>query len=99
MGLRAYLLVNVTDDIAHADLIRALRELENTPGVDFVDRVIGSHDVVVMVDAPVTVEALAQKIRNSPWVKDLEIMRIVNLYERHTGSKMRLLKSLVHSGN
>jgi hypothetical protein len=98
MGLRAYLMVNVVDDMEQAQLINALRELEDTPGVDFVDPVIGSKDLVIMVDSPVTVEAIANKIRNNPWVKDIEVLRIVSMYERHRASKAELLKALNHSG-
>ncbi|HEX7474634.1 MAG TPA: hypothetical protein VF318_01610 [Dehalococcoidales bacterium] len=98
MGLRAYVMVNIADDIQQADLINAMRELEDTPGVDFVDPVIGSKDMVVMVDAPVTVEAIANKIRSNPWVKDTEVLRIVSMYERHRASKIELLKALKHSG-
>ena len=98
MGLRAYLLVDVVDEMEQGAFVRALRELEEMPGVDFVDPVIGSRDMVVMVDAPVTVEAIANKIRNNSWVKELEIMRIVSMYERHRASKKELLKSLTHSG-
>jgi hypothetical protein len=35
MGLRAYLMVNVVDNMEQAELIKALRDLEDTPGVDF----------------------------------------------------------------
>ena len=98
MGLRAYLLVDVVDDMEQGAFVRVLRELEEMPGVDFVDPVIGSRDMVVMVDAPVTVEAIANKIRNNGWVKELEIMRIVSMYERHRASKKELLKALTHSG-
>jgi hypothetical protein len=98
MGLRAYLMINVVDDIEQSDLIKSLRELENTPGVDFVDRVIGTRDLVVMIDAPITVEAIASKVRALPWVKDMEVMRIISLYERHTGSKSELLKTFSHAG-
>lgn len=98
MGLRAYLLVDVVDDMEQAGFIKALRELEEMPGVDFVDPVIGSRDMVIMVDAPVTVEAIANKVRSKEWVKDLEIMRIVSMFERHRASKRELLKALSHSG-
>lgn len=98
MGLRAYLLVDVADEMEQREFIKALRELEETPGVDFVDPVIGSHDMVIMVDAPVTVEAIASKIRNKDWVKDVEIMRIVSMFERHRASKKELLKALTHTG-
>ena len=98
MGLRAYLLVDVVDDMEQGAFIQTLRELEEMPGVDFVDPVIGSRDMGIMVDAPVTVAALADKIRAQDWVKDMEIMRIVSMFERHRASKKELLKALTHSG-
>ena len=98
MGLRAYLLVDVADDVEQGEFTKTLRELEEMPGVDFVDPVIGSRDMVIMVDAPVTVEAIASKIRNKSWVKDMEILRIVSMFERHRASKKELLKALTHSG-
>ena len=98
MGLRAYLLVDVADEMEQQEFIKVLRQLEEMPGVDFVDPVIGSRDLVIMVDAPVTVEAIASKIRGKPWVKDMEILRIVSMYERHRASKTELLKALTHTG-
>jgi DNA-binding Lrp family transcriptional regulator len=98
MGLRAYLLIDVADDVEQGQLIEALRELEEMPGVDFADPVIGSRDLVIMVDAPMTVEAIANKIRAKGWIKDLEILRIVSMYERHRASKKELLQALTHSG-
>ena len=98
MGLRAYLLVDVVDDMEQGEFIKVLRELEEAPGVDFVDPVIGSRDMVIMVDAPVTVEAIASKIRDKSWVKGMEILRIVSMFERHRASKKELLKALTHSG-
>jgi len=80
------------------DFINTLRQMEEMPGVDFVDPVIGSADMVIMVDAPVTVEAIASKIRAKGWVKKLEILRIVSMFERHRASKQELLKALSRSG-
>jgi len=98
MGVRAYLLVDVADDMEQQQFITTLRELEEMSGVDFVDPVIGSHDMVILVDAPMTVEAIASKIRAKKWVKNLEILKIVSMFERHRGSKQELLKSLTRSG-
>lgn len=80
MGLRAYLLATTKDDLKQREFVKAVREIEDTPGVSFVDPVVGSRDMVVMVDAPVTVEALAKKIGSKSWVKDLEVLRIVSLF-------------------
>lgn len=98
MGLRAYLMIDVADEMEQQEFIKATREIEELPGVDFVDPVIGSHDLVIMVDAPVTVEAIASKIRTRKWVKNMEILRIVSMFERHRASKKELLKALTHSG-
>lgn len=98
MGLRAYLMIDVTDEMEQQQYIKALRTLEEMPGVDFVDPVIGSHDIIAMVDAPVTVEAVASKIREKEWVKGMEILRIVSMFERHRAAKKELLKALAHSG-
>lgn len=98
MGLRAYLLIDVADDMEQEQFIQALRDLEEMPGVDFVDPIIGSCDMVVMVDAPVTVAALADEIRAKGWVKNMEIMRIVSMYECHQNSKKELHKALTYSG-
>jgi len=98
MGLRAYLLVDIADDVEQGQFIEALREMEELPGVDFADPVIGSRDLVIMVDAPVTVEAIASKIKAKGWIKNMEILRIVSMYERHRASKKELLRALTHSG-
>ena len=98
MGLRAYRMVNVADDVEQQEFVEMLRKLEETPGVDFVDPVIGSHDIVIMVDAPVTVEAIANRIQATEGIKNMEILRIVSMFERHRASKKELLKSLAHSG-
>lgn len=98
MGSRAYLLVRVSDEMEQGELIKALRELEEMPGVDFVDPVIGSSDLVITVDAPVTVQAIANKVQAKTWVKEMEILRIVSMYERHRASKKELLKALAHAG-
>jgi hypothetical protein len=98
MGLRAYLLVDVSDDMDKNEFINELRQLEDMPGVDFVDPVIGPCDMVIMVDAPVTVEAIAKKIQEKKWVVKIEILRIVSIYERHHASKRELLKAMAHTG-
>ena len=98
MGMRAYLLVDVTDDMKQQEFMNRVRELEQMPGVDFIDTVIGSHDMIIMVDAPVAVEAIARKIQDESWVKGMEILKTVSMFERHRVSKKELLKALKHGG-
>ena len=83
-------MVNVKDNIEQSRLIKGLRELEETPGVDFVDPVIGPKDVVVMVGAPVIVESIAEKIRHDFWIKDTEILRIVGMLESPAARRSRV---------
>ena len=98
MGLRAYLLIDVNENMEQKDFVNELRQLEDMPGVDFVDPVIGPCDIVVTVDAPVTVEAIARKIQEKKWVVKIEVLRIVSMFERHHASKQELLKVMAHSG-
>lgn len=81
MGLRAYLLVKVKDNIEQEEFIESLREVERMPGVEFADPVIGAFDIVVMVDAPVTVEAIAAKVQDNPWFEDMKILKLINIFE------------------
>ncbi len=99
MGTRAYLLVNLVDEVDQQQFVKILRELEDTLEVDFVDPVIGSWDIVIMIEAPVTVAAVAKKIEDKPWVKEMQTLTIVSLFERHRASKKELLAALQHKGD
>lgn len=94
MGLRAYFMVTTNDNLTQRDFVKAVREAEDIPGVDFVDPVIGSRDMVIMVDAPITVETLAKKVQTKPWVKDMEILRIVSIFERHKTARVPLAEQV-----
>ncbi len=98
MGLRAYLLLRANDETDQESFSRGLLELEDMPEVDFVDPVVGSHDVIVMIEAPVSVDAVAKKIEALDWVGEMEILRIVSIFERQRASKRELLKAMRHEG-
>jgi hypothetical protein len=80
MGLRAYLLVKVNDSIEQEEFTKAVKEVEREPGVEFVDPVIGPFDMMVMVNAPATVEAIAAKVQDNPWFEDMEILKLINIF-------------------
>ena len=96
MGLRAYLLVNAKDDVRHDDFRKAVLDLEDLIEVDFVDPVVGSCDMVVMIEAAVSVEAVVRKITSLYWVENVSALKIVSIFERHRTSKRELLKALRH---
>ncbi len=81
MGLRAYLLVKVKGNIEQEEFIEPLREVERIPGVEFVDPVIGAFDMVIKVDAPVTVEAIAAEVQDNQWFEDMKILKVINIFE------------------
>jgi hypothetical protein len=96
MGLRAYLLVCVKDEVKHEDFRKAVLDLEDLIEVDFVDPVIGTCDIVVMIEAAVSVEGVARKIDALEWVDNVSILKIISIFERHRTSKRELLKALRH---
>jgi len=97
MGLRAYFLVTLGDHMEQHKSIDMVRQLEEMPEVDFVDPVIGRRDMVIMVVAPVTVQATANKIRAREGIKDLEVLRVVSMLEHHYPLKREPAEVLVPS--
>jgi len=87
MGLRAYFLITLEDQTEQQKSIDLLKQLEEMPEVDFVDPVVGRHDMVVLVDAPVTVEATANKIMAQEGIKDLEVLRVIGVPEHYYPSR------------
>lgn len=93
MGVRAYLMINVQDNVTQEEFVQIIRDLEDVVEVDFVDPVVGSCDIVVMIEATNTVQAVAQKISGQPWVKNIDVLKILSVFERHRASKKLLLES------
>ncbi|MFA6807870.1 MAG: hypothetical protein WCR27_02635 [Eubacteriales bacterium] len=98
MGTRAYLLVNVINEVDQDNFSNNLHELEEMPEVDFADPVVGTWDVVMMIEAPITIDAVAKKVQDLPWVKDVKTLKVVNTIERHKVSKEELLMEFAHQG-
>jgi len=86
MALRAYLLVKMADDVDREAAEKALRQVESLPEVDFADPVVGSCDLVLMVETGETVGAVAEAVSRLPWVKSVETLKITSSFERHRGA-------------
>ncbi|MFA6003911.1 MAG: hypothetical protein WC881_07575 [Elusimicrobiota bacterium] len=86
MGLRAYLLVNIVENLDREAAEKALRQVEAMPEVDFADPVVGNHDLVLMVEAADSVGAIADALSRLPWVKSVETLKIASSFERHRAS-------------
>lgn len=87
-------MITVQEDIVGEKFVKVLRELEEMVDVDFVDPVEGHCDIVVMIDAPASVAAAAEKIATLTWVKSLATLKIVSIFERHQSSKKTLLEAI-----
>ena len=87
MGPRAYFLVTLGDHVEQRKFLDLVRQLEEMPEVDFVDPVVGQRDMVIMVDAPVTVQATANKLRAREGIEDLEVLRVVGMLEHYHPSR------------
>lgn len=98
MGTRAYFMVNVMDQVNQKELVKIINELDNTLEVDFVDPVVGDWDMVIMIEAPITVEAVAKKLAQEAWVKELKVLKIINILDRHQASKTDLSKAICEEG-
>lgn len=84
MESRAYFLIDTSDDIDQRQFIEAIRDLEEIPGIDYVDPVLGPPDMVVMVDAPNTIEEMEKEIKGKSWVKNLQVLRIASIFPQPT---------------
>ena len=83
MALRAYLLIKISDQINCDEAEKALRQVEALPEVDFADPTLGSYDLVLMVETGETVGAVADQIAKFPWVKSVDVLKIVSSFDRH----------------
>ncbi|MEW6034438.1 MAG: hypothetical protein AB1603_06260 [Chloroflexota bacterium] len=84
MGQRAYLVITCKEGTAREQFVNIVRELEATPGVDYVDPVKGLGNLVIMLDAPVSVEETAEAIKGKPWVKRMELLKILGAREQQS---------------
>jgi DNA-binding Lrp family transcriptional regulator len=83
MALRAYLLVKISDNVDRETAEKALRQVEALPEVDFADPVVGSYDLVLMVETAESVGGVAETVSRFPWVKSVETLKITSSFERH----------------
>lgn len=82
MGQRAYLLIDVKDTVNQQEFIQIIRELEAMVEVDFADPVVGNWDIIAMIEAPITVQAVVKELAQRLWVKNIEIAKIQSVLER-----------------
>ena len=95
MVSRAYFIIDADKDLGHEEFIDAISGLEKEIDVDFVDPVVGEHDVVVMVETGGSIEELAEKIELLPWVSGLKILKTLSAAERQRISREELVNLIM----
>jgi hypothetical protein len=76
-------LVKIADDVDREAAEKALRQVESLPEVDFADPVVGSCDLVLMVETADSVGGVAEAVSRLPWVKSVETLKITSSFDRH----------------
>lgn len=83
MGTKAYFMISVADEFYQNGCEKAVRDLEAMPEVKAIEPVRGAFDLLVLVEAPVRVIVVANKIMAKEWVKRLNVLTVLTVPERH----------------
>lgn len=81
MGLRAYLLIDLKDSVRQKEADEIIRKIDALDEVDFVDAVDGPHDIIAMVEVPVTVKTIAKAIQGIDGVACVQSCRILGSHK------------------
>ena len=83
MGTKAYFMISVADEFYQNGCEKAVRDLEAMPEVKAIEPVRGAFDLLVLVEAPVRVIVVANKIMAKEWVKRLNVLTVLTVPEGH----------------
>ena len=76
MATKAYFKVDIAEKFCQDSYQTILRDLETIPEVKSVERVIGSCDLLVKVEAPIRMIFVANKLLAKEWVKRLHVLYV-----------------------
>lgn len=80
MSIRAYLLIDVVDNLDQQQFVKILRELESMQGIEFVDPVSGDHDIVAIAETRINLESLVAKMWAKGWLKTVKVLPITSVF-------------------
>ena len=81
MGLRAYLLIKLKENVQPEKFDRILRQLDSLDEADFVDAVNGAVDIIVMVEVPVTIKPIVKQIQRIDGVIEVQTCKILGVHK------------------
>ena len=76
MATKAYFMINVAEGSCQDGYQGILKDLEVIPEVKAVERVRGTCDLLVKVDAPIRMLFVANKLLAKEWVKHLHVLHV-----------------------
>jgi hypothetical protein len=76
MATRGYFMITVKEDFYRNDYQTVLKDLKAVPEVDSIQRICGTHNLLVKVTAPMRLIFVADKILPNKWVKQFFILKV-----------------------
>jgi hypothetical protein len=99
MATTGYFVITVEEEFYQNHYLNILRDLKAVPEVDFIQRISGTHNLLVKVTAPMRVILVANKILHNKWVKHFCILKVEPFkphdYEGFTVEELARLKGLM----
>ena len=99
MATTGYFLITVEDEFYRNYYLNVLRDLKAVAEVDSIQRISGTHNLLVKVTAPMRVILVANKILHNKWVKHFCILKVEPFksedYEGFTVEELARLRGLL----
>ncbi len=80
-SIRAYLLINLKEDILPKKFDEIMRKIDSLNEADFVDAVDGFCDIIAMIEVPVTVKTIVEAIQSIDGVATVQPCRILGIHK------------------
>jgi len=99
MATTGYFMITVKEEFYRNYYQDVLRDLKAVPEVDSIQRISGTHNLLVKVTAPMRLIFVANKILPNKWIKQFCILKVEpfkpNDYEGFTADELIRLKELM----
>lgn len=81
MGLRGYVFIKIEGGMDSTQSMELIRKIGNMKEVVLVDDVAGNYDMVALIDAPVTIKSVVEKISALPGVSSAQYCQVIKTSE------------------
>ncbi len=99
MATKAYFVISVAEEFYQNRYQDVLRDLEAVPEVESIERISGTCDLLVKVEAPTRVVFVADKILVKAWVQRVRVLKVepfrIDEYQGLTIDELLRLKRVI----